>query len=183
MTEQLKVDVAFGLTLDTEFGHGLRYDSEGEPYSASVTLGDLVVQEAARQLAAKLTADEQRYRTLRTLSADRIRELIDERIQPMLDEAFAAPIPLTNTYGEPTGKTKTLREMVIDTAREVMNRRTDSYGRNKSVLETKLEEVTIKVVSKELQGEIDAQKAQIRSALKDSAASVLAAAMAKQAGV
>lgn len=183
MTDQFKLDVGFALSLDTELPIGRRYSEEDDTYVDTATLGELIVQETARQLAAKLVSDVTRYQGLKTMAADRVRELIDQRVQPMLDEAFANPIPLTNTYGEPTGKSKTLREMVIETAQTAMNRRTDNYGRNKSVLEEALEKVTVKVLGKELQEEIESQKAQVRAALKDSAASVLAQSMAKQMGV
>jgi len=67
--------------------------------------------------------------------AERVRQIRDEEIRaqlaPLIAEAIAAPVQLTNTWGERTGGTTTLREVVIQQARTYLNESSDSYNRQK----------------------------------------------------
>lgn len=180
MPEPVKIDVAFPLNLDTEMTGRYRQVTEDDYTRTEVTLLDLIVEEAARQLVAAASADTRR--DVRRMVHDRTIEMIDARIVPMLDEAFAAPVQRTNEYGEPTGKPTTLRELVIAEAQRTMGRRTDRYGDKPSLLDAALKEVTYKVVQADLKAEVDALKATIRGRFQEVAGQVVADAVAKATG-
>lgn len=180
MTEHLKIDVAFPLTLDTEITGRYRQTGEDEYARTEVTLLDLIVEETARQFLQSATSEERR--AVRTMVSDRMTTLIDARIAPMIEEAFAAPIMQTNQYGEPTGKTATLRELVIAEAQRVMTRKTDRYNNNPNPLDAAVKAITVKVFSDELAAEVNAAKATIREHMTTTAAAALAGAMAKAVG-
>jgi hypothetical protein len=180
--EPMVMSVATTLTLDTIVGADYHQINEDGDYSASpVTLLDMIVNQTARQLVAQIVRDETRFKGVRATVREQLEKAIGERIAPMLDEAFAGPIPKTNGYGEQHGTT-TLRELVIEVAHSKLARSgRSSY--DKTPLDKALEEATTAIISKELAEEVAAVKAQIRSAVKSVATEHLTVALAKQLGV
>jgi len=87
------------------------------------TLGDRIADELVAQFAKS-----DLYRGL----AERVRTIRDEEIRaqltPVLAEAINTPIVKTNTYGEATGGSTTLRELIVKEAREHLAHRDQSYN-------------------------------------------------------
>lgn len=186
--EPINIDVSFPITLDTIVEHRptVRYDHDGDPYGGpaeGVPLIDAIIDRAAEQIVRLLVQDD-RYKSWRTEAMGRMRQKIDERIKPIIDQAFEGPIPLTSSYGEPTGKTTTLRELVVEAAHSHMKRnRGARYDSEKSPFDKAIERCTSKVIEAELAAEVTAAKATIQATIKNAAANVLTAAVAKQLGV
>lgn len=123
------------VALDTVVAEVFGYDQEtGEPFAMGPgkTVADLV----AAQIVDRLVKDD-RWPSL----AEKVREIrsevIREAIRPSVDEAIAAPVCKTNTWGEPMGKPTSLREVVIDEARKLMNEPVDRYAQAKGTYLTK----------------------------------------------
>ena len=100
-----------------------------------VTIADLV----AAQIVERVTGDQgwgDLSRKVREIRA----EVIREAVRPQIEQAIAAPVTLTNAYGEPNGRTTTLRELIIDEARKALNAPADpsSYGRDRKTLVQKI---------------------------------------------
>jgi hypothetical protein len=162
-----------------------RYRQTGEDdYAASpVTLLELIVEEAARQLMGRIVKDETVYKSLRGQVADAIARGIDARVVPLIEEAFEGPVIRTNAYGEPTGATTTMRAHIFEVVQGHMRRTNNRSEYDQTVYDKALRRVTADVLANEYATEIDAQKATIRDAYRDAAAAVLAAAQAKAAGL
>ncbi len=171
------IDVQFKLNLDTAVDTTYRQTSEdGFSPTGPVTIRDMIVERVATQLTDRIIKDATRYDGMRARVTSMLDAAVIERITPMLDAAFEAPIQKTNQYGEPqAGKTTTLRELVIESAQSQMTRRTDRYGNGKSVLETALEAITAAAIANELKVEIAAAKAKVRAQV----AAIMAEAVAK----
>lgn len=58
-----------------------------------------------------------------------MRAHIGARVDELLAKAIDKPYQLTNTYGEPTGKTVTIREKIEDMTKRVLTERVDENGR------------------------------------------------------
>lgn len=122
------------IALDTVVAEVFGYDSEsGEPYEqGSKTVADLV----AEQIVHKIMASKD-YRGMQERIREIRSEVIREAVRPQVDEAIAAPIRKTNTWGEPVGEATTLREVIIDEARKLMNEPLDRYAQGKGTYLTK----------------------------------------------
>lgn len=120
-------------------------------YGEDVTLAD----ELIKALMAEIMHGDE-YKSL----ARHVEELRDEEIRkqitPMIAEALENPIAITNTYGEPSGKTTTLREVIVGEAKKYWSAPFDQYSRDKG---SKLQAL--------VRGHVDAAfKAEIADAVK-----------------
>lgn len=92
-------------------------------YDDDTTVGEEVVRELVRQIAK---GDE--YASLER----RVHELRDEEIRsqiaPLIADALSVPIERTNTFGEPIGKSTTLREVIVAEAKKYWSEPFDSYN-------------------------------------------------------
>lgn len=187
MSGPAEIDVSMTLTLDTvigsEYRRGYRQIGDGEyeetHHEEPFTFLDAIVDRVADQLVAKAIADETRYRGLRGRVSDRLNAAIDARVGPMIEETFTKPIPLTNAYGESSGKTTTLTELVIEKVQSHMVRRTGrSY--DQTAFDKALAQVTERVLTDELAAEIKAAKTEIRAAVHKVTGTALSAAIAAE---
>lgn len=123
------------------------------------TLGD--------RIADKLVKDFAKSDLYRGI-AERVRAIRDEEIRrqltPVLAEAINTPIVKTNTYGEATGATTTLREIIVKEAREHLATRDQSY----SARDTRT--VLQKMIHAEVQS---AFKAELADAVKEAREAVV----------
>lgn len=146
------------------------------PHDEAMTVGDLVVAEVARQFMA--TDD---YRTLRA----RIREIRDEvihaQITPMIAEAVAKPIQRTGAYGDPIGEPISMREVVVDEARKILQSTPQgSYDRNAQSLGRKLiHEMVEKEMRAELTEVIKEERQKVIDAVRAQAAELITEAVTK----
>lgn len=122
------------VTLDTVVAEVFGYDSEtGDPYEiGNKTIADLVTE----QIMTRVTADD-RYKTLAAKVAEIRTEVIREAVRPQIDEAIAAPVQKTNSYGELVGEPTTLRALIVEEARKAVNEPIDKYARDKGTYLTR----------------------------------------------
>lgn len=108
------------------------------------TLGDRVVTELISQFVG-----ESGYDGLK----DRVRAIRDEEIRaaviPAIADAMTKPIALTNTYGEPSGRTATLHELVMAEAQRMLAKSGDPYGRDRSTAVQKMVREAVESAFKE----------------------------------
>lgn len=177
-TTPFRVDVTIPLTLGTVVDTTYRQTSEdGFSPDAPVTVLDLVVAEAARQLIADAGRD---LRTdFRRIVRDRYVALIDEAIAPIITDALAQPIQRTNSYGEPAGAPTTLRQLVIDRVGEVLSTKARSSSGDRTMLSQALAEVTDRAIRNELAEALAEAKNQLRAQYVEAAARALADVVAK----
>lgn len=152
------------VSLATAVNDVLGFDEAGGELISTgeqVTIADLV----AAKITERVTRDENWHdfsRRVRDIRAEVIRELV----RPQIERAVLAPVTLTNTYGEPSGKTTTLRELIVDEARKALNSPADpnGYGRDRKTL-------VQKIVAEQVQAAFTAELAdavkQARTAIAD----------------
>jgi len=134
-------------------------DEDGDEYEiGGRTLGDAV----AGIIAAHLLKETEYIRGIReTISAIREDE-IRQAIRPRVEEALALPIPQTNTYGEPTGKSLTLLELIVKQVGAVLGEKADKY---RSESPTVLQKTIRVEVERALKDEVTAAVTTVRAAL------------------
>lgn len=163
----LDLSVQFDLSLDTIVGMDHRQTGEDDYATEMVTVLDLIVRATGADLAKRLYQNE--ASSLRGLVKAQVEAAISARLEPILTATLEGQIQETNTWGEATGKTMTLREIVIERALSELTRRpTDRYNDKKeSILNTALREITDATIRKELAEDLAAAKATVRAQLTD----------------
>jgi hypothetical protein len=108
------------ISLDTMVNDVSDYREHG------VTIADVV----ADKLVKRITSDGDTWTPFR----DKITEIRDDEIRaavrPLIAEALTRSLTLTNTYGEPSGKTTTLSEIIAAEARKQLTAKTDNSYRS-----------------------------------------------------
>lgn len=178
------------LTLDLNIDQFLRrhlgYDEEGEENSAQMTMEDVVIDAAARNLTAAAVAQVAKDEWAGFKG--RIKAIRDEeiaaRLVPLIDEAMTAPIQRTNGYGEPSGAGTTLRDEIVKQATDYLNKPGDGYSRDKGTFVQQFIRAEVaKAVQAELKDALDAAKAEVAAAVKSNAASMIQQTISQLAGV
>lgn len=148
------------------------YGPEGEP----TTLGDLVIAEIARQFMKTEDWPELRRRVI-TIRDEEIRA----QITPMIAEAVAKPIQRTGAYGDPIGEPVSMREVVVDEARKILQGTPKgSYDRDAQPLGRKLiREMVEKEMRAELADAIKAERQKVVDAVRAQAAELITEAVTK----
>lgn len=169
-----------GIDLTTVVGERSRYDHNlEESVTQEVTLGD----EVAKRITARLTKDEaypglrQRFLTIRD-------EEIRKALEPIVTDAIAGPIQKTNNYGEPSGGTTTLRELIMAEAQRLATAKVgDGYrGSNETVLAKFVREQIAAAFTKELAAVVAEEKAKVVAAVRAKAADLIAEAVKQGVG-
>jgi len=173
MNITVKVD---DLTLETAVGQVIGYDNEsGEPYSmGDRTLADIV----AAQIVDRAVKREDWYDFIRTV-ADVKREAIREAVRPTIEKAIAEPLTKTSAYGDPIGGTTTLREVIVDEARKLLDRKVDNYPAhsNQTVLQKVVAEEIQAAFAAEIKDAVAKARASVADEIGKQVASAVAAAM------
>jgi hypothetical protein len=104
------------------------YDDDGSRIPSG-TFADLIAYQLVQRIIKTddYTGLVGRVRTIRD-------EEIREAVLPAITEAIQAPIQTTNRYGEATGTSTTLRELIAEAARTVLTSPVDNYSREKGTL-------------------------------------------------
>jgi hypothetical protein len=157
------------------------YDPETEEMEHRPrTLGDLVAEKLADKIYAGLD-HERRYELIQTATSERIK-LIRERLVAQVEEALTGEIQKTNSYGERTGGTVTMRELVIAEVGTVINGKNDRFSNTAPLLA----QVVNREVTRALRGELDqifaAEKDKVVAAVRAQAADLIADAVKKGLG-
>ncbi len=181
MTVEIKLNVtidgADGIDLTTVVATRDRYDHDlEESVTEDVTLG----VEVAKRLTALLTKDDAYDALRRKFLAVRDEE-IRAAVKPLVEDALTAAIEQTNTYGERTGKTTTIRELVMTEAKKVMTERGD-YGRGQTVAQRIVAEAVGQAFKNELAKEIVAEREKVAAAVRAKASELIAEAVTKGVG-
>ncbi|GIF08719.1 hypothetical protein [Actinoplanes siamensis] len=161
-----------------------RYNHDTEEYeqvTPSRTLGDLVADKLADKLWGDLT-HEDRIDIRRAVQEERIK-VVREHLAPIVEKTLTEQIQRTNGYGEPSGGTVTMRELVIAEVGKVINGKTDRYSSSSRPL---IDEVVNRVVVAALVTELDkvfkAEKEKVIAAVRAQAADLIANAVSRGVG-
>jgi hypothetical protein len=103
---------------------GTYYDGNDEQHGR--TLGDAVAHEVYRQLSGAENKDW--WNSLKQQVHEQRAAIIREEVMPIVLEAIRGPIPRTNTYGEVTGQTTTLRELIMEEVKRIVTHKAQSMG-------------------------------------------------------
>lgn len=132
------------------------YDSDGDRVPGG-TLADAVV----RQLVEKFSRSD----TWKGI-AERVQAIRDDEIRvqlaPVITEALTASIDRTNSYGEKTGQTTTLRELIAAEAKRYLTEPSDSYSRDKT---SRLQAAVRKAVAEAFKDEVGGAVKEVRDAV------------------
>jgi hypothetical protein len=146
---------------------------------APTTLGDLVVAEIARQF---IKSDDwpSTQRQITTIRDEEIRALV----LPMIADAVAKPIQRTNHFGEPAGEPVTLRDIVLEEARSLLQglKETNIRGRNEPLVRQLVREMVEKELRKELAEIVKVEGEKVKTAVRNQAAELIAEAVTKGVG-
>jgi hypothetical protein len=179
MDINVTVDGLDRIDLTTVIAQRVRYDEDGErDVTSDVTLGERV----AALVAAKLTKDDE-YPGLRKRYLDIRTEVIREMVTPIVAEAISGPIQKTNVYGEPTGATTSIRELIIAEASALLTKSADHYGRgSETVLQKFVREQIAATFTKELAAVVAKEKEKVVAAVRAKAADLIADAVKQGVG-
>lgn len=149
-----------------------------------VTLEDLVLDAVVDKIVAKVTSERDGWLAGEQSRVSRVRdEILREKLEPILDAAVAAAIQPTNKLGEGTCEPVTLNDIILQRGQawleETIESRT-SRGRV-SRIQHIINEAVDRTFTSELAHAVNAGKEQIKAALTQHAAALLAETLAKQA--
>lgn len=153
--------------------------AEGEPIGPGSVEG-LIVDLAARELMSQAVGkDRDTWRdVLRRVNTIRD-DIIAEQIRPQVEEALEASITRTNTYGEPTGKTTTLREVIVDEAKKWLTKTGDDFSssrgprRGETNVQHLIRQEVDKALTTELRAAVQEAQGDVLETVKPKAAEVL----------
>lgn len=171
---EIKIDVS-NVNLDSEIGDEIvDIDEDGNVIK---TTGHTLRQLVAQHIFTDLKR-ETRYNQMRELVNTIRTEEIRKLVQAQVTEAMDAPFRRTNSYGEPTGETVTMRTLVLDEARKFFTEKTGDYNQPKfSGADRAIGAAVKDVMQKELADLVKAEKAKTIAALQGNVAKVLTQAV------
>lgn len=154
----------------------------GAEYDGALTLADLIVNAAVTRLMK-----DGEYSEIQGGLRKRVGQIRDEEIRAFVKTelvgAMAAPIYRTNAYGERSGQETTLRELIVEHAKDFFTKKTGDYNRPQY---TAAERVVTAAVEKELTKELAAaiadEKAKVVAAIRAKAADLIAQAVKEGVG-
>lgn len=119
------------ISLGTVVAEILEYDNEdGETRPIGErTIGDIVAEKLLERLVNSDRGTG--YQGLMTQVRDIRAEVIREAVRPQIEDAIAAPVQKTNSYGDAIGEPTTLRDLIVDEARKAVNQPADRYSSEK----------------------------------------------------
>jgi hypothetical protein len=147
------------VSLDTVVAEVLGYDHEtGESYpERERTIGDIV---AEKLLERVINHDRgSGYQGLLTQVREIRAEVIREAVRPQVEEAIAAPVQKTNSYGDPIGEPTSLRDLIVAEARKAVNEPADRYSsRGGSFLQQAIEKAVKDALADEIKSAVEAAR-------------------------
>lgn len=160
------------IDLNTVIGEDVSYynpETEETEYRPR-TLGDVLIE----RMVSNAVKDTDIYRGILRKRVHELRdEMIRAQIEPMIAAAMTGPIHLTNSYGEPTGKATTMRELIQEQVTRFITPGTGSF-REPSAFQKLLAQEVNRQFTKELTDAIGAEKDKARKLVRDHAAKVVA---------
>lgn len=170
------ITITIDLDLDRHLAEHRGFDHEGEPVSGPTTVEDVVLGLVVDRLVNRFVSGRGAWdNTVRDRVNEVTHEVIVEKITPMVTDAIAAGVQKTNSYGEPIGEPVTMRDVIVATAKEWLEKPTNDYGRDrKTRLQALLHDEVERAMKAELKATIDAAKAEVEAAVREKGAEVLA---------
>lgn len=177
MTQPTKLELT--LDFDKHLAQFIQYDEDGDPIHEPTTVEDLVIERAARVIAAQAAERDARNGT----TALRVREVRDEvireKVAPLVDAVLAKALQPTNAYGEPTGQPMTLTEHIVAEATKqltatVQDRNRSSFGHPKTTaLDEAISAEVKRVIAKELADALAEARKQVLKVVTDQGAAII----------
>lgn len=186
MTEPITVQVT--VNLDQALSRRRRvvtYTSDGpyeEHYDEPATLEDLVLDGVIAALIEQATQDKSMWTGL-THRIGQIRdELLAKLLEPILADALTRAIQPTNRMGEGVCEATTLTDLIAAKGEAWLGESVStSRGGRQTRITQIINEALDRTLTAELRGALDKGKAQIKDALTNHAATLLADTLARQA--
>lgn len=172
---EIRVDVSNleAIDLTTVIGTRLVWDDDHEErVPQDITLADLVSDKLVREI----TTDDQ-YPLLRRQVMDMRIELIREALEPIIKAALANPMQRTNLFGEPTGPATTLREIILDETKKIINEKPNhsSSGRpHLTYLQQLIQKEVRDVFGKEMVATLKEEKEKLLALVRNEGARIMA---------
>ena len=165
--------------LTSVVGDVRRYDEDSDSYHLEgQTLADLVVEKIAKRVQ-----ESDAYPGLKNRVAEIRVEEIRARVAAEVEAVMADPVRQTNHYGEPTGTTTTMRELILAEAKKFLSQPVDAYSRDKgTVLQAWLRQEVEKTIKTELAAVLADEKAKVVAAVRAQASTLIAEAVKRGLG-
>lgn len=161
-----------------------KFEIEAPEFDEQNEYADLVTCEIVRQLKPQVERD------IKEKALTGITGIVGESVSSIVAETLKGEIQLTNTYGEKTGKTTTLRELIMATVQSWLVAKVDYNGRETNYGndgKPRINWMIDAAVKTEAEGQIKqaiaATVADVRSKLTASATAQLAEGVTKLLGV
>lgn len=145
------------VTLATVVEEVVGYDPDRD---TEVTSAGTMAQLVAAQLVDRIVKDR-RYPRLVDQVIDIRRETIKAAVTPMIEEAVLKQYQRTDTWGEKTGESTTLRDTIVAEARKMMQQPTGYDSRDGSVVQKIVREEVRKAFTKEITDAVAAARKQV----------------------
>lgn len=145
------------VTLNTIVGEVVRVDEDGDEYLD----GHMTVADKVATLIKDAVVRSPEYTGLKERVTEIRNQEIREAVKPLIREALERPIRKTNYYGEATGQTTTLSELIMEEAKKVFTEVKDSYRDKRPFIQA----VVADEVQKAFQKDIQEQVKQAREAI------------------
>lgn len=171
---EIRVDVSNleAIDLTTVIGTRLVWDDDHEErVPQDTTLADLV----SDKLVLEITRDDQ-YPNLRRQVMDMRIDLIREALEPLIKAALANPMQRTSLFGEPTGPATTLREIILDETKKIINEKPNhSSGRpHLTYLQQLIQKEVRDVFGKEMVATLKEEKEKLLALVRNEGARIMA---------
>lgn len=179
----MEITVNLGtIDLDTVVGQTVIVERDGDgdrsEYGEVRTLGDCVIDALVEKLAKAQFQQATNWTRLGDLVATRVRELVDEKVGPIVTELIeSGVVQPTSRYGEPKGSPVSLRELIITAGTAwATTKPKDTYG-GATNIEALVAKSVDNVMRTELAKVVSEAKAAVQKRVAGSAATVLAEAV------
>jgi hypothetical protein len=152
----------------------------GETFANEQSASDAIVQEAARRVLGQRDLTEEVRRRVRQITDDQI----SAAVKPLIDAALSEGFQPTDSFGSPRGEPTTLRDMVVKEVRYGLeaSKQVGYSGRNQQTL---LQEIigreVERVVREDLKQAMDEARKQVRAAVEQKGAEMLAQTIERMA--
>jgi hypothetical protein len=165
-------DVSLSTVVDEVFEYVEDDFGGSERKAGERTVAHLV----ADMIVDRLAQDRDRWYELSRTVTEIKRDVIREAVLPMVEQAIAEPLTKTSAYGDPIGGTTTLREVIVDEARKLLDRRANDYPSNNT--QTVLQKIVAEEVQRAFAAEIKDAVARARASVADEIGKQVAGAVA-----
>lgn len=173
MNIEVKVD---DVSLNTIVAEAVGYDeNSGDLYEkGGVTVAHLV----ASMVVDRLVQDRDRWYEMSRTVTEIKRDVIREAVLPMVEKAIAEPIQKTSVYGDPIGDPVTLREVIVDEARKLVNKPAEQYSRSgQTILQKVVAEEVRAAFGEEIKDAVKQAREQVAGEIGQQVAAAVANAM------